>query len=145
MFRRLLVPTDLGESTRRALDFAITLAAPCAACVSLLHVVKRIPTLDAPEPALDGHDLRAFYDRLEGVARRRLRKLTANSTAPHGTVEVVHHVTVGQRADEIARFAYDTGSDLIILYHPTAHGRGPGSLSYRISARVQCPVLLIKS
>jgi nucleotide-binding universal stress UspA family protein len=136
MFQNILVPTDLTEESRRALDVALALASPDGASVTLLHVIERIPNLDDRE-------LRTFYDQLERDARMRLHQLTGNAHHP-GKVEIVQTLLFGRRADEIVRTADESNCDLVILQHAASDTPVLGSISYRVSVLAPCSVLLLK-
>lgn len=136
MFQRILVPTDLTDESRPALDLALALASPTGARVILLHVIERIPNLDDRE-------LRSFYDQLERDARLRLHQLAGNAHQP-GKVEIVETVLFGRRAEEIVRTAHDSNSDLVILQHSTIEAPLLGSISYKVSVLAPCSVLLLK-
>jgi nucleotide-binding universal stress UspA family protein len=136
MFRRILVPTDLTDTTRGALDKALALASPDGAQVLLLHVVERIPNLEDAE-------LRTFYDQLERDARSRLRTLAGGAHMP-GNVEIIQQVLFGRRAEEIVRVCEDEDCDLVILQHTAADTPLLGSISYKVSVLAPCSVLLLK-
>ena len=136
MFQRILVPTDLTDESRRALDLALALATPDGARVILLHVIERIPNLDDRE-------LRTFYDQLERDGRLRLHALAGSAHQP-GKVEIEQTLLFGRRADEIIRTAEDSNCDLIILQHSTSDRPLLGSISYKVSVLAPCSVLLLK-
>jgi nucleotide-binding universal stress UspA family protein len=136
MFQRILVPTDLTDGSRRALDLALALASPDGAEVTLFHVVERIPNLDDRE-------LRTFYDQLERDARLRLHTLAGGAHSP-GRVEIVQTIVFGRRAEEIVRAAEDGNSDLVILQHAEDEKPLLGSISYKVSVLAPCSVLLLK-
>jgi len=136
MFQRILVPTDLTDESRRALDLALALASPEDAQVTLLHVIERIPNLDDRE-------LRTFYDQLERDARMRLHQLCGTAHQP-GKVEIVQTVVFGRRAEEIVRAADDLGCDLVILQHAARDAPLLGSISYKVSVLAPCSVMLLK-
>ena len=136
MFQRILVPTDLTEESRQALDLALKLASPAGAHVVLLHVIERIPNLDDRE-------LRSFYDQLERDSRARLHALTASAHDP-GKAEIEQTVLFGRRAEEIVRTAEDSNCDLIVLQHSTDSRPLLGSISYKVSVLAPCSVFLLK-
>lgn len=136
MFQRLLVPTDLTESTKGALDAALGLAAPRGAEIALLHVIERVPNLEDRE-------MRTFYDKLEHDAQHWMRELTGRTTVA-GNVKLLSHVLLGRRPDEIVRFAETDGSDLIILQHDADRGPLLGSTTYKVSILAPCSVLILK-
>jgi nucleotide-binding universal stress UspA family protein len=136
MFQRILVPTDLTDESRQALDRALALASPKGATVILLHVIERIPNLDDRE-------LRSFYDQLERDSRARLHAMSGSAHQP-GDVEIDSMVVFGRRAEEIVRTADDASCDLIILQHTVASAPMLGSISYKVSMLAPCSVLLLK-
>jgi nucleotide-binding universal stress UspA family protein len=136
MFQRILVPTDLTDESRQALDLALSLASPADARIILLHVIERIPNLDDRE-------LRTFYDQLERDSRSRLHTLAGSAHRP-GNVEIEQSVLFGRRAEEIVRTAEDSDCDLVILKHSMADTPLLGSISYKVSVLAPCSVLLLK-
>src|SRR5262245_4974054 len=110
MFQHILVPTDLTDSTHRALALAVDLAHQrCGSQVTLLHVVESIPNLPDRE-------LREFYKRLEHVACVRIQTMLGGISGT-GDVSINHHITVGRPADEIVTYAEHNQTDLIVLEH----------------------------
>jgi nucleotide-binding universal stress UspA family protein len=137
MFQRILVPTDLTDTTHRALELAVNLARQrFAARVTLMHVVERVPNLEDDE-------LRDFYDRLKKDACGRIQQLVGE-VAGSGEMSVTPHVVLGKPADEILKYAHDNQTELIVL----EHGREPrthlGSVSYKVSVLAPCSVMLLK-
>jgi universal stress protein A len=136
MFQRILVPTDLTDGSRRALDLALALASRDGARVTLLHVVEVIPNLDDRE-------LRSFYEQLERDARMRLHALSGSAHQP-ARIEIEQTVLIGRRAEEIVRTAEDSNCDLVILQHASSDAPLLGSISYKVSVLAPCSVLLLK-
>ncbi|HEY6930918.1 MAG TPA: universal stress protein [Thermoanaerobaculia bacterium] len=139
MFRRVLVPVDLGKKAHRAVGAAARLAAPSRAQLTLLHVIERVDA-EAPE-AFAG-----FYRKLERMARDRLRELSAPLAKQN--LRVRTQISYGKPVNEILRFAGESGSDLIVmsshklrLRHP---GENWGTISYKVGILSRCPVLLVK-
>jgi nucleotide-binding universal stress UspA family protein len=136
MFQRILVPTELTDSTHRALAMAFDFARlRFGAQVTLLHVIERVPNLPDRE-------LRDFYQRLEHVARGRIQQLLADVSGT-GEVSITHHIAMGRPADEIVEYAERNDIDLIVLQHDEDHSR-LGSVSYKVSVTAPCSVMLLK-
>jgi len=139
MFHRILVPTDLTERATKALDLALSLAAPPGAGVVLLHVIEMVIGLDFEEA-------KPFYQKLEHKAQRILT--TATDRVPKTSAEVVSEIVYGDRAEEIVRFAAAHKIDLIVLAShkvaPSGRDRDWGTISYKVGILAQCPVLLVK-
>jgi nucleotide-binding universal stress UspA family protein len=138
MFRKIVVPLDLTAKHQKALETAAELAAGGGE-VALVHVVELIPGLPVEEE-------RAFYNRLERVARAHLDR--SDAVLRERKVPTRKEVFCGSRALEVLRFARDVAADLIVLTAPAVEPDKPlvalGSLSYKIGVFSPCPVLLVK-
>jgi nucleotide-binding universal stress UspA family protein len=139
MFRRILVPVDLGTKASRAVQAAARMAASSSAELTLLHVIERV---DAGAPK----SFSGFYRRLEKLARERMDALT-RPLQKRG-LQVHAQVLYGKPVNEILRFAEENSSDLIVmsshrlrLRHP---GENWGTVSYKVGILSRCPVLLVK-
>ncbi|HXG11330.1 MAG TPA: universal stress protein [Gemmataceae bacterium] len=139
MFKKILVPVDLTDKHRQAVDIAADLAGSSRGEVTLLHVIELIPGLPVEEE-------KEFYQRLQRKARAHLDKLLDRLIQRQVTAR--SEIILGNRTSEVIRFAQQTDTDLIVL---TSHridlenpGAGWGSLSYKIGILSQCPVLLVK-
>jgi nucleotide-binding universal stress UspA family protein len=139
MFTQILVPVDLSNRHRQALEAAANLAKQSGAEVTLLHIIEVITGLSMEEE-------RDFYKRLEKKARNHLTPLACHlkqKQIPSRT-----EVLYGQRGPEVVRYATEMGADLIVLTSPRIDPNNPevgwGSLSYKISIMSLCPVLLVK-
>jgi nucleotide-binding universal stress UspA family protein len=139
MFRKILVPVDLTERHEQAVTMAGELARISAGEITLLHAIELIQ-------GLSYEDEKEFYERLEQKAWTHLEQLGK----PLAERQISWHAEVvyGSRAQEILRFALQSGSDLIVLtshridvQHPE---KGWGTLSYQLGILSQCPVLLVK-
>jgi nucleotide-binding universal stress UspA family protein len=136
MFQRILVPTDLTETTHGALALAVDLARRrFGSEITVLHVIARVPNLPDRE-------LRDFYERLEHVACGRITSLLTD-IAGTDDVRITHRVMMGKPADEIVQFAEQNKTDLIVLQHSEDESR-LGSVSYKVSVTAPCSVLLLK-
>ena len=139
--RRLLVPTDLSDATRPALDSARTLAPVYDASIDLLHVIETVPYV-----ALTPID-RLSLSGPSFPEHRARRRLDAFLEASDAAVPVESHVAYGEPVDQIGRFATRHAVDLMVL--PARGERPPtgaslGSVADRVLRRVACPVLLAR-
>ena len=135
-FHRVLVPTDLTPRTKRSFDMACGLVAP-GGTVILLHVIEQIQGLPVAE-------LAGFYRKLERRSNAAMRRLVRGAPP---ALNVVAHVRIGSRPEEIVRAAAATRASLIVLAsHRVRPGRARdwGTISYQVSVLARCPVLLIK-
>jgi nucleotide-binding universal stress UspA family protein len=139
MFRRILVPIDFSAKNRRAVRTAASLAVSAGAETTLLHVIEEIDT-DAPG------QLRAFYARLERLAREKMAPLAAEFEKKG--LPVRSQIVYGNRVAEIIRYAEKNGADLIVMSSHKLPLRTPadswGTISYKVGILSRCPVLLVK-
>lgn len=137
-FRKILVPVDLSEKGRSALEWAARMSGSENA-VTLLHVVELLE--DVPFGEMED-----FYRRLEERAAETLDRWSAELEAEG--VRAERRVVFGRRLEEILGFADREAPDLILLRsHPVnteAPTRGWATLSYRVAVLAPCPVLLVK-
>ena len=138
-FHHVLVPTDLTERTKKALELADKLAVSDTSRISLLHVIETIDGVEFDE-------LKRFYERLEKKAQTAMNRLARR--VPGGVVQVESAVVYGRRADEIVKFAAANDVDLIVLashrVNASMVNRDWGTISYKVGILAQCPVLLVK-
>jgi nucleotide-binding universal stress UspA family protein len=138
MFKKIILPVDLTNKHQAALTLAADLAGQGGE-ITLLHVIELIPGLP-PEEEQD------FYGRLEKAARTHLQHLA--TVLQQKNVRTVGEVIIGNRTREVARYAGQSGADLIVLTSPRLDidnpGPGWGSLSWKIALVAPCPVLLAK-
>lgn len=139
MFERILVPVDLTEKNRRAVQQARDLATPAGSEIALVHVIEELE--DASFEELEG-----FYTRLEERANRELSALAR--MVEEAGVTVRSEVVYGKRVREILRSAEELGSDLVVLgshaidrEHAT---EGWATVSYQVAILARCTVLLVK-
>jgi len=141
-FRDILVPVDLTDRNREAIELARQLAKPGDGTVRLLHVIEVIPGLPEEEE-------RKFYDRLDERARKHLVEL--GERLEKEGVRFAVEIGYGSRAGEILKRASEIPCDLIVLSsHRVSSlsvekpGEGWGTLSYQIAILSPCKVLLVK-
>jgi nucleotide-binding universal stress UspA family protein len=134
-YRRILVPTDLSEASRRAFPLAALLARTFGAEVVVLHVTPRLPSglnrgLTPPSASTipSGDDVHRFLrSDFEAVPLRV-------------------HVLTGTPWDQIIDTARDERTDAIIM---STHGQDSvsdlvlGSHTQRVMHHASCPVLVV--
>ena len=138
MFRRILVPVDLTDKNRRAVEWARELAEWGGALVTLIHVIE---PLDLPFEELED-----FYGELEARAATAMEAMSR--PLQEAGLEHRQQVVYGERAREIVEYAAEQDIDLIVLSshrqdldEPT---RNLGTLSHKVAILAQTPVLLIR-
>jgi len=138
VFQRILVPADLTERNREAVEMARGLVASDGS-ICLLHVIETIPGVSVDEE-------KAFYEKLERKASAFLAQLgePLGKAGIDWTAEVVY----GSRAHAILDEAKRLDSELIVVrshrIDSERSGQGFGTLSYQIGILAGCPVLLVK-
>ena len=137
MFDHVLVPVDLTDRNRRALEAAARLAGENGE-VTLLHVIE---TLDLPFDELED-----FYQRLHDRAQVEMDQM-ADPLSVSG-VTVVQRVSYGNRLREILAHAEEKSVDLIVMssrrLEISEAPTGLATLSHQVAILSQVPVLLVK-
>lgn len=137
MFHNVLVPVDLTDRNRRALETAGRLAGEHGE-VTLLHVIE---TLDLPFDELED-----FYQRLHDRAHAEMDRMAEPLSA--SGLSVIQRVSYGNRLREILAYAEENPTDLIVMssrrLDPAAPPAGFATLSHQVAILSQVPVLLAK-
>jgi nucleotide-binding universal stress UspA family protein len=138
VFSNILVPVDLTDKNRRAVDVARALATRFDARITLLHVIE---TIDLPFDELE-----EFYERLERKAATGMEEFAAPILA--AGVPVERCVAYGSRSREIVRHTDEHGVDLVVmssrLVDPGNPSQDWATVSHKIAILARCPVLLVK-
>jgi nucleotide-binding universal stress UspA family protein len=139
MFTNILVPSDLTERNRKAMDIAVEMAMENRAAVTLLHVIETVEEADS-------EDFQKFYRQLGSRAGRKIDKLIADYSREGLLME--KHVLYGRRVYQILNFAVAHGVDLIIMsshkLDPENVTEGWGTISFKVGVLSHCPVMLVK-
>ncbi len=143
-FKRILVPTDFGATSARALEYASVLAKEFGASLHLLHVVV-FPLGTTASPEAYWVEFSGLRQQMREDAERQIVALAA--TLPG--IQVATEVLDGQSpASLIIKAAADYGAQLIVM---GTHGRGGfnrlllGSVAERVVRTAPCPVLTVSS
>ena len=139
MFTKILVPVDLTDSNRAAIEVASQLASREDGSVTLLHVIEAIADTEF-------EDMKDFYQRLEEKARSAMVDLAAPLTLKGKQVD--QQITYGNRARKIVGYADEHDTDLIVLSSRQIDPEQPEktwtSISHQVAVLARCPVLLVK-
>lgn len=139
MFREILIPVELSERSRLAVETAARMAQPGAATIRLLHVIETIQGASFDE-------LEGFYGTLRERAEAALAQW-ASWISGKG-LQVRSDIVFGRRAAEILRFAAKEPCDLIVLsshtIEPEHLREGFGTISHQVALFARCPVLLVR-
>ena len=142
MFRKILVPVDFNDLTRRTLDLAVELARTGGGRVVLFTVVDdSFPNPDILSFQLPWAD---YHRHLRDEAVHRLEGLRHEAGA-EGEAEVC--VVRGNPARMIARFAQEEECDLIVMATHGASGLHHalvGSVTRKVLHLATVPVLVVR-
>lgn len=144
MFKKILLATDLSDTSERALAAAVGLAREHNAALRIVHVLNDLATEPWAVEAY-GVDFGALMAEMRSRARGGVAALVTRITPPLADVRA--EVLVGKPAVEILRDAASTKADLLVL---GSHGRGPvrraflGSVADRVLREAACPVLIVR-
>ena len=141
-FKRMLCPVDFSDSSRSALDVALSLAREGDADLTILHVMEWPDALppNRPIPTLE------FRDAAERDVRAMLEQLVPDTDRQrcHPTIRLGE----GKAYREILEVATEGRADLIVM---GVHGRNPldlmlfGSTTNQVVRRATCPVLTLRT
>lgn len=139
VYRKILVPVDNSEHSRRAMLHAINLARGQETHVALLHCLGRIPMLIGGEPR----------EELLREMEREARKLLAPyaKRLREAGIEPVLLIKEGHPGDCIVKEAESGSYDLIVMGSrglSDLQGMIMGSDAHRVLSSSHCPVLLIR-
>jgi nucleotide-binding universal stress UspA family protein len=141
-FRRILVATDFTETSSRALDWAIELAARLGAAVTVMHAYE-IPVLGFPDGALIAtSDVAA---RISGAAQDALNRTVEEHRGRGVPIDGI--LREGAAWEEVDAVADSTDADLIVI---GTHGRRGltrallGSVAEKVVRTARRPVVTIR-
>jgi nucleotide-binding universal stress UspA family protein len=136
--KKILVPVDFSESSRKAFAYAVSFARQFAAEILLLHIVEFIPT-----PELVVAESGYLNARLRENATREL----ANWRKEMEPFQLKTSVEDGIPHREIVRIADEINADLIILGTEGRTGLSHlliGSTAERVVRHAHCPVMVVR-
>ncbi len=140
--KKLLVPIDGSENSRRAEEYAVNLAKLTGASLHLIHVCESVA---------DSERAHAYYskDELERPSRERGEGFLKNAEdlAKAAGVQFECEIVFGPQAATLVKRAAEVGCDGIVM---GTRGRGTftnlflGSTATKVVAATDLPVTLIK-
>ncbi len=158
--KRILYATDLSESARRALRYAVSLARCHGAELTIIHVIPDLLEAMSEDAGFDLHeamDEQAWQDinvrakaRALEKARSRVREMAAECAVDDPACPVGRAVIKIERGDAAGRILdeIDAGRhDMVVM---GAHGRGEvmdmlfGSVARKVVRRSSAPVLTVR-
>ena len=159
-YKRILYATDLSESARMALRYAVSLADRYGASMTILNVIPDLVELMSEDA---GFDIESHFNSAEWEAfnaqaatrarekvRERVREMTAecatdNPRCPVSGAEL--KIQTGDPAERILAEIQDGSHDLVVM---GAHGRGVfmdmllGSVANKVVRLSPVPVLTVR-
>ena len=140
MFQHLLVATDGSESSLRAADVAIELAAHLGARLDILSVEETAPRYVAThEESTREHSAAvAYYDRIQAPVRKR---------AEQRGVQTRCAVLSGHEGQVILAYIQEQHCDLLVLGHQGhsgVWGAFLGSTADKLVSHVPCSALIVR-
>ena len=142
--RRILVPVDFSPRSRRALDYALEVAAGSGADLEVLHVVRGPSQTQSAIDGYLGRPLPHAAPEALAEARVALERFVA-AAGPAVTPRLL--VDAGDTAAVIVRTAVQRASDLVVI--GTRGHRGVaevlrGSVAHKVITCAPCPVTTLR-
>ena len=140
--KTILVPVDFSSNSKRALDYAHTLATRLGASLHLVHVCE-VPALTLG--SMDAYAI-AYTNWSQQLGDEAERELVRMVPALAG-VPVSTEVLFGSPARALVTAAAARKTDLIVM---GTHGHGPlmhavmGNVAERVVRTAPCPVLTVR-
>jgi nucleotide-binding universal stress UspA family protein len=140
--KSILVPVDFSPASKKALDYAASVAKQFKAKLTLLHVVEPIATPDF----IASFPLALEDDQRTAAAMKEMERLVKSVRIPRAAVEKIL-ARSGRSFHEIAEAARTRKVDLIII---STHGYTGlkhallGSTTERVVRHAPCPVLVLR-
>lgn len=139
MFKKILVPLDGSEHSRRALEAAIQIAQRFDGKLTLIHVYSIGGLASSPEPVY------GFIQAIRKVGSKILEE--EKKKVEKKDIQVDTLLVEGHIVDEIIKTCREGGFDLIVM---GARGLSRikelvlGSVSEGVTRYACCPVLIVK-
>lgn len=140
-FKTIVCAVDFSEASRRALDYALSLAQEAGGRLLLLHALEGFPE----PPSLTAHfDVPEVRRAMTKDAQEQLETLVPENARAWCEVEAM--VGHGKAYREVLRGAAERHADLIVL---GVHGRGAvdltlfGLTTQHVVRAATCPVLTV--
>ncbi len=144
VLRKILVPIDFSEYSKKALHYAIPFARQFHAKILLLYVVE--PTIYPADFSFGQIGMPNVENELRVKGEQELQELITNEIK--GVVPAEGLVKVGLPFVEVVSYAKEEGIELIIV---ATHGHTGvehvlfGSTAEKIVRKAPCPVLVVRS
>ena len=140
--KKILVPIDFSDCSKKALQYALPLAKQHGAVITLLYVA---PTPSYAVGEYGAIDISAFESDMRAAGERDLAAFAAREVP--GKVPADTAVRTGTPASQIVALAKSVAADLIVI---STHGRTGlkyvflGSVVEHVVRYAPCPVLIVR-
>jgi len=138
--KRVLVPVNFSDCSKKALAYAVPFAKQFGAEIVLTHVVQ--PFIPVPEmPAVDATAIAA---QMRESGKNELEKLRLSIIED---LKITTILRIGHPAHEIVKGAAEADADLILLSTHGCTGLGRmffGSVAEHVTRYARCPVLTVR-
>jgi nucleotide-binding universal stress UspA family protein len=141
--RRILVPIDFSDHSKKALQYAIPFAEQFRSSIDLLYVVE--PTIYPADFSFGQVSFPSVEDELKKRGAEELKALVRNEIGKR--VEARCTVRTGKAFNEIDQYAKEESTDLIVI---ATHGHSGmehalfGSTTEKVVRYAPCPVLVVR-
>jgi nucleotide-binding universal stress UspA family protein len=141
--RRILVPIDFSDHSKKALQYAIPFAEQFKSSIDLLYVVE--PTVYPADFSFGQVGFPSVEDELRHRGSEELQALIRNEIG--NRVQARSEVRTGKAFNEIDQYAREEGIDLIVI---ATHGHSGmehvlfGSTAEKVVRYAPCPVLVVR-
>ena len=140
-YKRILVPTDFSEHSKKALELALAIIPSKEGQLDVLHVVD-----DNIFPAYFVNGQSSIFNLMPDL-RKRSREALENFAPRDSSVKTVLELRAGRIVGEIVNYAESNHVDLIVM---GTRGLSEieqlllGSVAERVIRKVFCPVVTVK-
>ncbi len=140
---RILFPTDFSDSSKNAIEYAVSLAGIYKTKLYILHVIEHI--FDVSGFYVPQLPVTELYKGMEDAAQREIEKFIPQNLKEG--IEVENIIVSGTPFLEIIRTAKEKNVDLIVI---ATHGRTGldhvlfGSVAEKVVRKAPCSVFVVK-
>jgi nucleotide-binding universal stress UspA family protein len=142
--RRILVPLDSTPGSAEAVLRAAELARRENASLDILHIAS---ALDTPPSEPGSLPVGLYMDQphydLKSWSREFMRRFGQVTADPQSELTPLLHLASGDPADEIIRYADQTGADLIVSAWQGSIDEGRAKVVRELLARANCQLLFL--
>jgi nucleotide-binding universal stress UspA family protein len=155
-YRRILVPYDDSEYSKRALDYAVSIARAFNAQLHLLNVVEELDVTPRMErqyvisPKTGEREtfqqyLKELYQNMKNSAKEMLEAQTKQIDMEGAQTKT--NVVLGHTASKIVEYIRQEEIDLVVMgtmgHKGISKFAGLGSVARKVSEDAPCPVILL--